>query len=248
MKATFIYATNSSQIIYKFRIIDETETEYVVLDAETTSYEMSQVKFFINKEDLCKARCEEKHWEFVVTREFFASFELNEVKKEYYRRQIIIIKHQIFCKETELSTLEDIHNQKTKKEYNKFFSFNDFKLGDKIYVLYEKKLYETKVVSFVTLDKINFVPNINVYFGDTLEDYVELKQRENGELYLDLIEQYHDDIKHIRCKVFLSREDYDVYLEMVEYENEIIKINNLKNSIEYYKRELEKWTKLNNEL
>ena len=115
-------------------------------------------------------------------------------------------------------------------------------------VLYEKKLYETKVVSFITLDKINFVPNINVYFGNTLEDYAELKQRENGELYIDLIEKYYDDIEYIKCQVFLSREDYDTYLEMVEYENEIGKINNLKSSIEWYKRKLKKLNELISEL
>ena len=45
----FIYATNSSQIIYRFLIIDETETEYVVLDYDTTSYYLSQIKFYIDK-------------------------------------------------------------------------------------------------------------------------------------------------------------------------------------------------------
>ena len=103
-------------------------------------------------------------------------------------------------------------------------------------------------MSFVTLDKINFVPNIDVYFGNAIEDYTKLKQGENGELYLDLIEQYHDDIEHIKCQVFLSRMDYDVYLEMVEYENEIAKINNLKSSIEWYKRKLEKLNQLISEL
>jgi predicted ATP-binding protein involved in virulence len=42
--------------------------------------------------------------------------------------------------------------------------------------------------------------------------------------------------------------DYDVYLEMVEYENEIEKINNYKKSIEWYKRKLEKLNKLISEL
>ena len=248
MKTTFIYAINRSQVIYKFTIVDETETEYVVNDAKTTSYELSQVKFYINKENLCIARCEEKNWAFIVTEDFFASFELKDVEKEFYKRQMSLIENEISRKETELIELEYEHHKKVKKTYNNFFSFNDFNLNDKLFVLYENKLYETKVVSFVTLDKINFVPNINVYFGNTIEDYVELKQKENGELYLDLIEQYHDDIEYIKCQVFLSREDYDVYLEMVEYENEIGKINNFKNSIEWYKRKLKKVTELISEL
>ena len=246
MEKRFIYATNRSQIIYKFTIVDENETEYVVNDKDFYPY--NNVKFFINKENLCQARCEENRWEFIVTEDFFASFELKDVEKEFYKRQISIVENEFSRKETELVELEYEHHKKVKKTYNNFFSFNDFNLNDKLFVLYENKLYETKVVSFVTLDKINFVPNINVYFGDTLEDYAELKQRENGELYLDLIEQYHDDIEHIKCQVFLSREDYDTYLEMVEYENEIVKINNIKSSIEWYKRKLKKLNELISEL
>jgi hypothetical protein len=248
MEKRFIYGTNRSQAIYKFVIIDETETEYVVNDANTTSYDLSQVKFYINKENLCQARCEEKNWAFIVTKEFFASFELKDVEKEFYKRQITLIENEISRKETELFDIEYEHYKKVKKPYNTFFSFNDFKLNDTLYVLYEKNLYETKVVSFITLDKCNFVPNIKVYFGNTIQDYVELKQRENGELYIDITEHDYDDIEYNHCKVFLSRMDYDVYLEMVEYENEIAKMNNYKKSIECYKRKLEKLNKLINEL
>ena len=248
MKATFIYATNRSQIIYKFRIIDESGTEYICLDADTTSYELSQVKFFINKENLCQARCEEKCWEFIVKEEFFASFELKDVKREFYQRQISLIENENSRKVSELAELEILHNQKVRKPYNTFFSFNDFKLNDKIYVLYENRLYETNVVSFNTLDKINFVPNIKTDFSNAVEDYAELKQGENGELYIDTIEQYYDDIEYIKCQVFLSKIDYDIYLEMLEYENEIVKINNYKKSIEWYKRKLEKLNELISEL
>jgi hypothetical protein len=248
MKATFIYATNRSQVIYKFRIIDENETEYICLDADTTYYELSQVKFYINKKNLCQARCDEKRWEFIVKEEFFASFELKDVKREFYQRQITLIENENSRKVSELAELEILHNQKVKKTYNNFFSFNDFKLNDKLYVLYEKGLYETKVVSFVTLDKINFVPNINVYFGNTIEDYAELKQRENGELYIDITEHNYDYIDYLDCLVFLTKEDYDTYLEMLEYDNEVERISNYKSSIEWHKRKLEKINKLISEL
>lgn len=247
MKATFIYATNRSQIIYKFRIIDETETEYICLDAETTSYELSQVKFFLNKENLCQARCEESCWAFIVTEDFFASFELKDVKREFYQRQISLIENENSRKVSELAELEILHNQKVRKPYNTFFSFNDFKLNDKIYVLYENRLYETNVVSFNTLDKINFVPNIKTDFSNAVEDYAELKQR-NGELYIEIADHNYDYIDYIDCKVFLSRMDYDVYLEMLEYENEIERINNYKSSIEWHKRKLEKINELISEL
>ena len=176
----FIYATNRSQIIYKFTIVDETETEYVVNDKDFYPY--NNVKFFINKENLCIARCEEKQWDFIVKEDFFASFELNDVQKEFYKRQITIKEKEVLRKESELSELENEHNKKTKKTYNDFFSFNDFKLNDTLYVLYEKKLYETKVVSFMTVDKVNFVPNVQTYFGGCIEDYATLEQDKNGEL------------------------------------------------------------------
>lgn len=246
MEKRYIYATNRSQIFYKFAIIEETETEYVVLDAETTSYELSQIKFFINKEDLCQARCEDKHWKFIVTEDFFASFDLDVVRKEFYRRQINITEKEIARNERELSALEEIHNKKVRKPYNTFFSFNDFKLKDTLYVLYDKKLYETNVVSFITLDKCNFVPNVKVDFSNAIEDYAELKQR-NGELYIEISEHFYDDMEYKNCKVFLSRIDYDVYLEMLEYESEIEKINSYKNSIRVYKRKVENMKrKLNN--
>lgn len=246
MKATFIYATNRSQIIYKFTIVDETETEYVVNDKDFYPY--NEVKFFINKENLCIARCEEKQWEFIVTEDFYASFELNDVKKEFFKRQISLIENENSKNVSKLSELEILHNKKVKKTYNNFFSFNDFKLNDKLYVLYEKRLYETKVVSFVSFDKINFVPNIDVYFGNSIEDYAELKQRENGELYINITEHNYDYIENLDCQVFLTKEDYDIYLEMLEYDNEVKRINNYKSSIECHKRKLEKLNELISEL
>jgi hypothetical protein len=249
MDATkFIYATNRSQVIYKFRIIEITDTEYIVNDAETTSYELSQVKFYINKENLCQARCEEKVWEFIVTEDFFASFELNDVKKEFYKRQISLIENCISVNETALSKLEILHNQKVKKPFNTFFSFNDFKLGDTLYVLYDKKLYETNVVSFVTLDKCNFVPNIKTDFSNAVEDYVELRQRKNGELFIEIADNNYDYVDYKNCQVFLSRMDYDLYLEMLEYEKEIERINDYRISIKKHKKDLEKYNNLYNEL
>lgn len=242
----YIYATNRSQIIYKFTIVDENENEYVVNDKDFYPY--NNVKFFINKENLCIARCEEKQWDFIVKEDFFAAFELNDVKKEFYKRQIAIKEKEVSRKETELIELENEHNQKTKKEYNNFFSFNDFKLGDTLYVLYEKKLYETKVVSFMTLDRVNFVPNLQTDFGACIDDYAILEQRKNGELYINVNEKDYDYFNNANYKVFLSRVDYDIYLETIEYENEIVKINTYRNLIRTYKNEIEKLNKLINEL
>lgn len=243
----FIFATNRSQVIYKFRVIEITDTEYIVNDADTTSYELSQVKFYINKENLSQARCEDKVWEFIVTEDFFASFELNDVKKEFYKRQVSLIEKCISVNETALNKLVETHNQKVRKPYNTFFSFNDFKLKDTLYVLYDKKLYETNVVSFITLDKCNFAPNIKTDFSNAVEDYAELKQR-NGELYIEISDHDYDYIEYKTCKVFLSRMDYDLYLEMLEYEKEIERINEYQISIKKHKKDLEKYKNAINEL
>ena len=154
----FIYATNRSQLIYRFLIIEETETEYVVLDYDTTSYDLSQIKFYIDKANLCKARCEEKSWAFIVNEDFFASFSLEDVHKEYDKRQIEVITNAINAGEESLKELESKH-QKTQKSYNNV-CLNDFKLGDSVYISLRDRLHKAKVVSFNTFDKINFTPNI----------------------------------------------------------------------------------------
>jgi hypothetical protein len=238
----FIYATNRSQLIYRFLIIEETETEYVVLDYDTTSYDLSQIKFYIDKANLCKARCEEKSWAFIINEDFFASFSLEDVHKEYDKRQIEVITNAINAGEESLKELESNH-QKPQKSYNNF-CLNDFKLGDSVYVLYKDRLHKAEVVSFNTFDKINFIPNIECDFGNCMEDYAPLKIRENGELYINVIEQYYDDIDYNSYKVFVSKEDYDIYLEICEYNKNEEIIVAKKRNIQQLKQQLEKLVSL----
>lgn len=238
----FIYATNRSQIVYRFLIIDETETEYVVVDYDTTSYDLSQVKFYIDKANLCKARCEEKSWAFIVTEDFFASFSLEDVHKEYDKRQIEIITNTINAGEESLKELESKH-QKPQKSYNNF-CLNDFKLGDSVYVLSKNGLHKAEVVSFNTFDKINFIPNIECDFGNCMEDYAPLKIGENGELYITVIEEFYDEIEYNNYKVFVSKEDYDIYLEICEYNKTEETIVAKKRNIQQLKQRLEKLVSL----
>ena len=238
----FIYATNRSQIIYRFLIIEETETEYVVVDYDTTSYDLSQVKFYIDKSNLCKARCEEKSWAFIVTEDFFASFSLEDVHKEYDKRQIEIITKTINAEEELLKELESNH-QKPQKSYNNF-CLNDFKLGDSVYVLSKNVLHKAEVVSFNTFDKINFIPNIECDFGNCVEDYTPLKQNEKGELYINVCEHYYTDIDYNSYKVFVSKEDYDIYLEIYEYNKTEETIVAKKRNIQQLKQRLEKLVSL----
>ena len=235
----FIYATNRSQLIYRFLIIEETETEYVVLDYDTTSYDLSQIKFYIDKANLCKARCEEKTWAFIVTEDFFASFSLEDVHKEYDKRQIEIITKTINEGEELLKELESKH-QKPQKSYNNV-CLNDFKLGDSVYVLSKNGLHKSEVVSFNTFDKINFTPNIKCGgFGNCMEDYTPLIIGSNGELHISVIEQYYDDVDYNDYKVFVSKEDYDIYLEICEYNKTEEIIVAKKRNIQQLKQRLEK--------
>ena len=238
----FIYATNRSQLVYRFLIIEETETEYIVLDYSTTSYELSQVKFYIDKANLCKARCEEKSWEFIVTEDFYASFSLEDVHKECDKRQIEIITKTINTEEELLKELESKH-QKAEKSYNNF-CLNDFKLGDSVYVLTKNGLHKAEVVSFNTFGKINFIPNIECDFGNCVEDYTPLIVGANGELHINVIEQFYDDIEYNNHKVFVSKEDYNIYLEICEYNKNEEIIVAKKRNIEQLKQKLEKLVSL----
>lgn len=234
----FIYATNRSQLIYKFLIIEETETEYVVSDYDTSSYELSQVKFYIDKVNLCKARCEDKSWEFIVAEDFFASFSIEDVHNEYDKRQIEIITKTINSSEKALKELESNH-QKPTKSYNNF-CLNDFKLGDSVYVLLKTGLRKAEVVSFKTFDKINFIPNIECDFGNCMEDYTPLAIRENGEWHINVIEQSYDDVDYNDYKVFVSKEDYEIYLEICQYNKTEEIIVSKKRNIQQLKQKLEK--------
>lgn len=238
----FIYATNRSQLIYRFLIIEETETEYVVLDYDTTSYDLSQIKFYIDKANLCNARCEEKTWAFIVNEDFFASFSLDDVNKEFDKRQIEIINTRIKSEEELLKELESKH-QKPQKSYNNF-CLNDFKLGDCVYVLKKDKLNKAEVVSFKTFDKINFIPNIKCDFGNCMEDYTPLIIGSNGDLHINVIEQSYEDVDYNDYKVFVSKEDYDIYLEICEYNKTEEIIVAKKRNIQLLQQRLEKLVSL----
>lgn len=235
MKGIFIYATNRSQIIYKFTIVDETETDYVVNDKDFYPYD--NVNFYINKSDLCQARCEDKQWDFIVKEDFYASFDLEDVKKEFNKRQIDIILQSIKAKEDKIKELESIIVEN--KKYNVFDSLNDFKIGDTLYILHTEygktNLYKREIVSFVTDDKINFTPNIE---SIGMEDYVPLRLNSNNELVVDFINKDYDYCEYETSKVFLTKEDYEIYLQNKENEKNIKMLNNYKQQIIRYKNDL----------
>lgn len=235
MKATFIYATNRSQIIYKFTIVGDNENEYVVNDKDF--YPHDNVNFYINKKDLCQARCEDNRWDFIVKEDFYASFDLEDVRKEFNSRQIDIILQSIKEKEEKIKELESIVVEN--KEYNVFKSFDDFNIGDTLYILHTEygktNLYKREIVSFVTTDKINFIPNIE---SIGMEDYVPLRLNQDNELVVDFIEKDYDYCEYETNKVFLTKEDYEIYLQNKENEKNIKMLNNYKQHIIGYKNDL----------
>lgn len=233
----YIYAINRSQVFYTFMIISETENEFVVKDKNTTSYELSQVKFYINKKNLCDARCEEKSWEFIVKEDFFASFRLEDVEKEFKKRQIELILNNIKEKEEKIKELEEKITHYN-KEYNIFNSLNDFKIGDTMYILCDKKLYPAEVVSFVTIDKKNFTPNIKCE-NIGIEDYFKL-QVDNNNLYIDCWEKDYDYCECERYQVFLTKLDFENYKYNKENETNIKKLNEYKQIIMQYKNRLKR--------
>ena len=162
--------------------------------------------------------------------------------KEWDKRQIEIIKTRINEEEELLKELESNH-QKPQKSYNNF-CLNDFKLGDSVYVLSKNVLHKAEVVSFNTFDKINFIPNIECDFGNCVEDYTPLKQNEKGELYINVCEHYYTDIDYNSYKVFVSKEDYDIYLEIYEYNKTEETIVAKKRNIQQLKQRLEKLVSL----
>lgn len=235
MEKKFIYATNRSQVMYFFRIVGENETEYLVKDDCTNSYALSQVIFFINKENLCQARCEDKTWEFIVKEDFFASFNLDDVKKEYNNREIAIILQNIQEKEQILSTLED--SVKDFKQYNYVNSFNDFNLGDTMFILAGRQLFPAKVVSFYSVDKVNFVPNISSN-SVGLEEYYPLSFNDDNQLCVTCWEDDYDNCSYRTYKVFLTKEDYEIYKENQQNEEIIEFINETKQQIARHKKDL----------
>lgn len=215
MEKRFIYATNRSQVIYRFLISDENESEYIVYDDSTSSYELSQVIFYINKEDLCKARCEDKTWAFIVTEDFFASFNLEDVKKEYdNRRKEIII--ETLKREKEI--LKELKPKiKKVEEYNKNVILDDFNLGDSLFILKNNKLYKATVTSFYTTNKIDFIPCIK---SDVMYDDTTILQKVNNDLFIE-INEYIDDLygyERQQYKVFVSERDYEIYCDFVNNE------------------------------
>lgn len=232
----FIYATNDSQIHYRFLIIDETDNEYICTDYDTSSYEMKLIKFYINKTTL-NARVDEENqgWSFIVNEGWFASFNEEDVKREERKRQIVLIKNTIKIKEKSLSNLLNL-DVTINKNY-KTIDFNNLQIGDKLYLLDDKKNIQiASVICFLTEDKINYRPLINCEKVDVFN--VEVEFDSNKKEYFINVDD--EQFGYTSYHIFQNEEDCNLYLQNKEKECIIDNIDSTKRYIFELKNKLKR--------
>ena len=230
MEKRFIYATNRSQIHYRFLIIAENETEYICTD-----YDMANdVTFYINKTTL-KGRVDNdyKEWSFIVNEDWFASFNEEDVKKEENRREIITIIEILKRQEERLVTLSQLDTEITKY---KSIDFNNLQKGDVLCLLDDDNQTQVaKVIGFITEDKINYRPLINCEIVDAYGVEVEYDKGRN-EYFINVDREWGYECYY----VFKDKEDCNLYLQNKEREKTICNINGTKNRIAELKQRLKK--------
>lgn len=231
MEKRFIYATNRSQIHYRFLIIGENETEYICTDYDVTS----DVTFYINKTTL-KGRVDNAYKElsFIVNEDWFASLNEEDVKKEENRRQIITIKEILKHQEERLVTLSQLDTEITRKY--KSIDFNNLQKGDVLCLLDDDKQPQVaKVIGFITEDKIDYRPLINCENVNAYGVEVEY-DKERNEYFINVERDWGYECYH----VFKDKEDCNLYLQNKEREKNISNIYGTKNRIAELKQKLKR--------
>lgn len=220
MERRFIYATNRSQIHYRFLIIAENETEYICTDYDVAN----SITFYIDKTTL-KGRVDNDHKElsFIVNEDWFASLNEEDVKKEENRRQIVLIKENIKYHKERLETLSQLDTEITRKY--KSIDFNNLQKGDVLCLLDKNnQIQVAKVIAFITEDKINYHPLINCEIVDAYG--VEVNECEK-EYFVNVDRDWGYECYH----VFKDKEDCNLYLQNKERERNISNINGAKRII-----------------
>lgn len=237
----FIYATNNSQIHYRFLIVGETETEYICTDYDTSSYELKLVKFYIDKITFkCRVDEENKSWSFIANEGWFASLNEEDVKKEERKRNIINIKKYIKNQEDSLEKLSFLPI--TINENYKTIDFNNLQKRDELYLIDdENNIQVANVISFITEDKINYRPLIVCEKVDVYG--VEVEYDVNRKVYFINVDD--EQFGGASYRIFKDREDCNLYLQNKEREKTISNINGIKRRIIKYKNKLKKLEELN---
>ena len=215
MAVKYFYGTNKQLLKYKFRVIDENESYYIVKDADTLG------KFFIDKDTKQIVKAEDKSHEFVFKESgFVLSENEEEIKRiakenlnEALTNDLKIIEDALSKNKMELADLSfDNTPDKELKDLNR---------DDEIIIIEDDKPHKGNV-SRVLIDR-DFPENIfvevtclelNIYY-ETIE-YDDIDKT----FY---IEKNDDDslFGSIRYDVFLSENDYNKYL----HNKKVTKIN-----------------------
>ena len=228
MAVKYFYGTNKQLLRYKFRVIDENESYYIVEDADTFW------KFFIDKDTKQIVRAEDKSHEFVFKE---SGFVLSENEEEIKR----IAKENLNEALTnDLKSIEDALSKNKMELAELSFDntpdkeFKDLNRDDEIIIISDNKPHKGNV-SRVLIDR-DFPENI----------FVEVTCLELN-IYYETIE--HDDMDKtfyiekddreafygsIRYDVFLSENDYNKYLhnkKVAEINNNIASLTARKNKI-----------------
>lgn len=230
MKTKYIYGTNNSQVLYTFRIIEETETHYKAYDVDIPSWEFNFAK------DTLKCTSEDKSVERVVNNGLFVSFDLSEVEKEHLNRSIAISEKSL---SQYLIDYNDFKGYLEKTYHNNFFykTYSNVDLHELnfkqrvIFVTYDNKSHEGFVCGFFTRDKINFEPVFD--YNDTyVNESKDIKKDERG-YYIISFTAYDRDREEytFEAKAFFNEEDYNHYLYNIQLEKDISKLNGYKNRV-----------------
>lgn len=228
MTVKYFYGTNKQLLKYKFRVIDENESYYIVEDADTFW------KFFIDKDTKQIVQAEKKSHEFVFKENDFvlseSEEEIEKVAKEYRNEAIT----------NELKSIEDTLSKAKMELADLSFDntpdkeLKDLNRCDEIIIIEDNKPHKGNV-SRVLIDrdfpKSIFVEvtclELNIY-------YETIEHNDIDKTYY--IEKDYDDARlgSIRYNVFLSENDYNKYL----HNKKVAKINNKIASLTARKNEI----------
>ena len=223
----FIYATNRSQIHYRFLIVGETENEYICSDYDTSSFELKSVKFYIDKITLNgRVDKEDEKWAFIVTEDWFASLNEEDVFNEERKRRIVIINETIKAEKKSLEKLSKL--DVTINENYKTIDFNNLQINDVLYLLDDNdNIQEAGVVKFITENKIDFTPVVTCKKVHAYNVEVEFNS-EKKEYFINV---YNEDNDIEGYLIFKDTEDCDLFLLNKERKSIIRRINSIKYSI-----------------
>ena len=212
MAVKYFYGTNKQLLKYKFRVIDENESYYIVEDADTLW------KFFIDKDTKQIVKAEDKSHEFVFKE---SGFVLSENEEEIKR----IVKENL--NEALTNELKDIEDRLSKAKMDLAdLSFDntpdkelkDLNRDDEIIIIEDDKPHKGNV-SRVLIDR-DFPENIFVEVT-CLKLNVYYETIEHSDIDKTYYIEKDDDDDYTRYDVFLSENDYNKYL----HNKKVAKIN-----------------------